>query len=155
HRGMGASWTSLTSEGENADNAVRAARRRVVNLLDRLGLTPNFVSAAQITDGRLQRQHDKILILPQTLALSVKAADAIRAFVSAGGILVGEGQIGLFDGHGRRLAEPQLSPLLQGNNPRAISLSSDDATAKDQLAEILKAAGVTPEVTIAEAASQG
>jgi hypothetical protein len=155
HRGMGASWTSLTSEGENADNAVRAARRRVVNLLDRLGLTPHFVSADQITDGLLQREHEKILILPQTLALSVKTADAIGAFVSAGGFLVSEGETGLFDGHGRRLAEPRLSALLHRTNPRAVSLSSSEVTASDQLTRILEAAEITPEVTVADAATEG
>jgi hypothetical protein len=149
HRAMGASWTRLTSEDENADNAVRAARRRVLDLLDGLGLTPHFVSAAQIADGLLQRAHDRVLVLPQTLALSVKAADAIRAFVSAGGILVTEGQTGLFDGHGRRLAEPRLSALLHGTNPRSISLSSNDAIANRQLAPVLKAGDITPEVSVA------
>lgn len=155
HRAMGASWTRLSSEDENADNAVRTARRRVLKLLDRLGLTPHFVSAAQISRGGLQRAHDKILILPQTLALSVEAADAIRAFVSAGGVLVGEGQTGLFDSHGRRLGAPRLSALLQGTNPRAIRLSNDDATATRQLAEVLEAGKITPEVTITDAASEG
>ena len=149
HRAMGASWTRLTSEDENADNAVRAARRRVLDLLDGLGLTPRFVNAAQIADGLLQRAHDKVLVLPQTLALSVKAADAIRTFVSAGGILVTDGQTGLFDSHGRRLTEPRLSALPQGTNPRAISLSSNDATANSQLAQVLKASEITPEVSIA------
>ncbi len=155
HRAMGASWTRLTSEDEDADNAVRAARRRVLDLLDGLGLTPHFVSAAQIADGLLQRAHDKVLVLPQTLALSVKAADAIRAFVSAGGILVTEGQTGLFDSHGRRLAEPRLSALLRGTNPRAISLSSNEATANRQLTQILKASEITPQVSIADATRDG
>lgn len=155
HRAMGASWTRLSSEDENADNAVRAARRRVITLLDRLGVAPHFVSAAQISGGGLQRARDKILILPQTLALSVKTADAIRAFVSAGGILVSEGQTGLFDGHGRRLPERRLSALLQGTNPRAISLNSNDATATRQLVDILKAGEITPKVTIADAATEG
>lgn len=154
HRAMGASWTRLSSEDENADNAVRVARRRVLNLLDRAGVTPHFVSAAQISDGQLQRAHDKVLILPQTLALSVKAAGAIRAFVSSGGILVSGGQTGLFDGHGRRLAVPRLSALLHGVNPHAVSLSSDDATATDQFAQILKDAEITPTVTIADATSE-
>lgn len=155
HRAMGASWTRLSSEDENADNAVRTARRRVLSLLDRLGVTPRFVSAAQINGDGLQRAHDKILILPQTLALSVKVADAIRAFVSAGGILVSAGQTGMFDSHGRRLAEPRLSALLHGTNPHAISLSSDEATARRQLAEVLKAGEITPEITITDAASEG
>jgi hypothetical protein len=149
HRAMGASWTRLGSEDQNADNAVRAARRRVLGLLNRLGVSPHFVSETQIAAGRLEQAQDKIVILPQTLALSAKAAEAIRAFVRAGGILVAEGQTGLFDGHGRRLAQPRLSELLDGLKPRAISLSSDDAIATRQLTRILKAGAISPEVTIA------
>ena len=152
HRAMGASWTRLGSEDQNADNAVRAARRRVLGLLKRSGLSPYFVSEPQIVAGLLRREAPKILILPQTLALSAKAAKAIRAFVRAGGVLINEGQTGLFDGHGRRLAQPQLSALLDGANPRAISLSVDDATAAHQLAQALKAGEITPEVTIEDAA---
>ena len=150
---MGASWTRLSSEDENADNAVRAARRRVLGLLDRLGVSPHFVSEQEIAGGQLEQAHDKIVILPQTLALSAVAARAVRAFIRSGGILVTDGQTGLFDGHGRRLARPRLSELLDGINPRAISLSSDDATATHQLAQILKAGAITPEVTIADGTS--
>ena len=149
HRAMGASWARLGSEDENADNAVREARRRVLGLLDRLGLSPHFVSENEIAEGQLKQAHDKIVILPQTLALSAKATRAIRAFIRSGGILVTDGQTGLFDGHGHRLARPRLSALLDGTNPRAISLSSDDATATHQLAQVLKAGAITPEVTIA------
>jgi hypothetical protein len=153
HRAMGASWTRLSSEDENADNAVRAARRRVLGLLDRLGLSPHFVSEKEIAEGQLEQAHDKIVILPQTLALSAVATRAIRTFIRSGGILVTDGQTGLFDGHGRRLARPRLSELLDGINPRAISLSSDDGTATYQLAQILKAGAITPDVTIADGKS--
>jgi hypothetical protein len=125
----------------------------VLGLLDRLGLSPHFVSEKEIAEGQLEQAHDKMIILPQTLALSGKAARAIRTFVRSGGILVTEGQTGLFDGHGRRLARPRLSALLGGTNPRAVSLSRDDSTATHQFAQILKAAGITPEVTIADGTS--
>ena len=153
HRAMGASWTQLGSEDENADNAVRAARRRVLGLLERLGLSPHFVSEKEIAERQLEQAHDKIVILPQTLALSGKAARAIRTFIRSGGVLVTAGQTGHFDGHGRRLARPRLSALLDGKNRRAISLSNDDPTALHQLAEILKAAGIMPKVTIADGTS--
>ena len=153
HRAMGASWTRLGSEDQNADNAVRAALRRVIGLLDRLGVVPHFVSEQEIAGGQLEQAHDRIVILPQTLALSAAAARAVRAFIRSGGILVTDGQTGLFDDHGRRLARPRLSALLNGINPRAISLSSDDATATHQLAQILEAGASTPELTIADGTS--
>jgi hypothetical protein len=152
HRAMGASWTRLGAEDENADNAVRAARRRVLGFLDRFGLSPHFVSEQQVADGQLAQAHDKIIMLPQTLALSASAARAIRAFVRSGGIVVASGQTGLFDGHGRRLARPRLSALLDGMSRRAISLSSDDAMATRQISRILDVAAITPEVIVANGA---
>jgi hypothetical protein len=150
HRAMGASWTRLGSEDENADNAVRVARRRAVGLLDQLGITPNFVSDAQVAEGRLEQANDRIVILPQTLALSAEAADAIRAFVKAGGILVTEGEAGTFDGHGRRLSQSQLSTLLNGTNPRAFALHGDDKAALEQFGQALEAVGIAPEVRVAK-----
>ena len=155
HRALGASWTRLSSEDANADNAVRAARRRVLRLLGRLGVSPHFVSEKEITTRRLRHGSFKIVILPQTLALSGKAADEIRAFVSAGGTLVSEGQTGLFDGHGRRLAQPRFSAMFDGTNPRAISLSSDDDTAIVQLEQILMSHKIVSEVRIAASAVDG
>jgi len=155
HRAMGASWTRLDSEDENADNAVRAARRRVIRLLDRLGIGPHFVSDAQIAGGVLEQASDKIVILPQTLALTGETAAAIRAFVKAGGIVISEGETGTFDGHGRRLSQSQLSALLNGINPRAFPLHDDDKAALEQLRQALKAAGITPEVTVANTTTQG
>jgi hypothetical protein len=155
HRAMGASWTRLGSADENADNAVRAARRRAISLLDQLGIKPNFVSDAQIARGRLEQANNKIVILPQTLALSAEAADAIRAFVKAGGILVAEGEAGTFDGHGRRLSQSQLPTLLNGINPRAFALHGDDKAALEQLRQALKAVGISPKVTVAKTTPEG
>ena len=148
HRTMGTSWTRLGSDDQNANNAVRAARQRVLGLLDRLGVSPHFVSDRQIASGLLDRMHDRIVILPQALSISAKASDAIRAFVGSGGILISEGQTGLYDGHGRRLALPQFSGLLDGTNPRAVYLSSDDKIAIHQFTQTLQSAGITPEVHV-------
>ena len=155
HRAMGGAWTQLGADDQNADNAVRTARRRVVELLDQLAVMPHFVSAKQINEGQLTREHDKIVVLPQTLAVSNQTADALRAFVHAGGTLIAEGQTGVFDGHGRSLSQHQLSDLLNGRNPRAFSLSSENSTAVSQLAEALRAAKIVPEVQIASPSKTG
>jgi hypothetical protein len=151
HRAMGSSWTRLRSEDQNADNSVRAARRRVLDLLDSFGLWPNFVDEDQIVSGQLRKAGLKILILPQTLALSSKAAETLRDFVAGGGILITEGQAGIFDGHGRRLARSELSTLLGGSNPRAFELSRDWVEASRQLGEALRAVHITPMMRITDA----
>jgi hypothetical protein len=148
HRAMGASWTRLGSDDQNADNAVRAAQRRVVTFLDQLGAAPRFVSDSQIAAGLLEQRQIKILVLPQTLTISQQTADAVRAFVSGGGVVVTTGQIGVFDGHGRRLAKPYLFEVLNGMNARVLSLDTRDETALRQFEEALKLAEITPDIQV-------
>jgi hypothetical protein len=152
HRAMGASWTRLGSDDQNVDNAVRAAQRRVVTFLDRLGVSPRFVRDSQIAAGLLEQRKLKILVLPQTLTISQQTADAIRTFVGAGGILITTGQIGIFGAHGRRLAQPYLSELLNGTNARVFSLDTRDETALQQLEEALKLAEIAPDIQVKQQA---
>jgi hypothetical protein len=152
HRAMGATWTRLGSDDQNADSAVRAAQRRVVTFLDQLGASPRFVSESQIANGVLKQHRFKILVLPQTLTLSQQTADAIRAFVGAGGVVITTGQIGVFDGHGRRLEQPYLSELLNGMNARVLSLDKRDQRALQQFEEALKLAEITPDIQVTQTA---
>jgi hypothetical protein len=55
HRGLGAAWTQRGAQDENEDNAVRAAQRRTLERLAQLGLTPRFVSDAQVSEGILRK----------------------------------------------------------------------------------------------------
>jgi hypothetical protein len=152
HRAMGASWTRLGSDDQNADNAVRAAQRRVVTFLDQLGAAPRFVSESQIAAGLLKQRQIKILVLPQTLTISQQTADAIRVFVSGGGVVVTTGQIGVFNGHGRRLAQPYLFEVLNGMNARVLSIDTRDETALQQLEDALKLAEITPDIQVTQTA---
>ncbi|WP_156782734.1 alpha-amylase family protein [Acidihalobacter yilgarnensis] len=154
HRNLKAAWTKRGSAIENEDDAVRRARREVYRMLARLGLTPHFVSEPQIATGILHKAHDQMLVLPQTLALSLKSASAIKAFVKKGGVLLTVGQTGLFDGHGRRLSKPELSHLLASANPRVVSLPIADTQLMPTLLNLLKTAGISWQARVENATGQ-
>jgi hypothetical protein len=53
---------------------------------------------------------DKVLILPDTLALAPANARAITAFAARGGVVIADTAAGLYDAHSRRLPRPALAP---------------------------------------------
>ena len=144
HRALGGSWTKRGAQDENEDNAVRAAQRRTLERLALLGYRPRFVSDDDVAQGVLRKHRYKALILPQALALSRRAAAAMREFVKAGGNVLADGSAGYFDGHGRHLDRPLLEDLFAGGNARAVPLPPDDAQALAYMARLFKSAGVTP-----------
>ena len=142
NRKLGEAWTQLSSASENEDDAVRRIQRRDYEMFLHVGITPEFVDARQIAAGVLLKRRDKILVLPQTLSLSQRSADAIRRFVKAGGIIVKDGQVGLFDGHGRELPKTLLARLFQSGTSHVVTLPTSHALATARLLRVLKAAGI-------------
>jgi hypothetical protein len=59
----------------------------------------------------------KLLVMPRIIALSSEEAEAIRDFVEAGGTVIADGQVGLFDEHGKRLKSGQLDDLFGVGRP--------------------------------------
>ena len=59
----------------------------VVRVIEDLGLQYNFVSYEQIEAGELANY--KVLLLPESVAMSAREARAIEEFVRAGGALDG------------------------------------------------------------------
>jgi len=87
-----------------------------IKLLEDMGLQYNFVSTEQIEAGLLtQPRNDferyKVLILPESLAITEKERAAIEAFVRAGGTVIGDFNIGLYDGLCRKQATGMLDSL--------------------------------------------
>jgi len=124
----GEAWIERGSEKETEDDAFRIAMRGDVQSLSFLGLQPHFVSAAMLPGLR-----DKVLILPDTLALSPADANAIAAFAKHGGMVIADRQPGIFDAHSRRLPQPDLPPGI------AHLIAPDDHAA---LSTLLAKAGV-------------
>jgi hypothetical protein len=98
HRAAGDAWMERSAEIENEDNAWRAALRDTVAALGRMGLRPRFVTPAQLASGRVK---EKVLILPDTLAMTDGEARAVASLRAGGGQVLADTPPGRFDGHGR------------------------------------------------------
>jgi hypothetical protein len=79
---------------------------------------------------------DKVLILPDTLALSPADARAIAGFAARGGLVVADRQPGLYDAHSRRLPRPAVAPEI------VRLVAPDDRTALSALLEHARIAPV-------------
>ena len=85
----------------NKDSEIVQVRDAWVKLIEDLGLQYEFVSYAQIEDGLLNDpdapDQFRLLILPQSIALSEREVAEIRRFVENGGAILGDQNIGLMD----------------------------------------------------------
>ena len=82
------------------------------SLVSSLGLQFDSITAEQVSKGALAREGVKLLLLPYAQILRTGEADAIRAFVKAGGTVVADARVGLFDEHGAPYAKPILDDVL-------------------------------------------
>lgn len=92
-----------------------AARDIWIKLIEDLGLQYNFVATQQIENGILTKPKNdferyKVLILPEALAIGEKERAAIEEFVRGGGTVIGDFNIGLYDG----LCRKQQIGMLDG-----------------------------------------
>jgi len=78
---------------------LRDSHRGFAQVLEDLGLQYNFVSYEQIENDELRRAGYKLFVMPASVAVSTKEAEAIRAFVKGGGVVVADAWAGLMDGH--------------------------------------------------------
>ena len=79
-------------------------------LLD-LGQDPLYLAYEQLEQGRLLVRKPRVFVLPVSCAISEKEADAIRAYVEQGGILVADVCAALRNEHGRPYPAGRLDSL--------------------------------------------
>ncbi|MFH1070712.1 MAG: beta-galactosidase [Candidatus Glassbacteria bacterium] len=77
-------------------------------LLEDLGVPYRVMSSQMLEDGWLESAGAKILVLPNTIALSGAAAENIRRFAEAGGSVIADAQAAQMDGHCRWLENGAL-----------------------------------------------
>jgi len=155
-RTTGEDWSSRNASSEWQDDAIRAATRNFTRAIEHSGLQHRFVSTEEVKRGDLRGGRYRILMLPHTIALSATEAKEIRAFVEQGGTVLAEGEPGVFDEHGRRMAKPSLSEVLPtlaanattgfGKGSAIYSAFPDDRGRDSErpIMEILETAGVRP-----------
>lgn len=94
--GDGMTWTRRLQSYERAHSTSQAARTGWIRLLQDLGQQPHFVAAAALPERLLQRR-PRCLVLPATIALADRAAQAITAYVQQGGVVLADHSTGLYD----------------------------------------------------------
>ena len=86
-------------------------RNSWTKLIEDLGLQYEFVGRGHIEEGKLGASQYRVLILPQSLAVSAAEASAIRQFVYAGGLLIADYRAASMNEHGRDLGHGQLDDV--------------------------------------------
>jgi len=111
HRPIGEKWIEHQSRPEYMQSDFLRLRQSVQYLLEDNLQQYYFVSYSQLEDGAFDSMDAKIMILPQSVAMSEKEAEALRRFVERGGWLVADSRTALMDAHCKRLPKGQLDDL--------------------------------------------
>lgn len=94
----GMTWVRRLSSYEATHSTSQAARLGWIRLLQDLGLQPHFVDEAGLPE-RLLQERPRCLVLPASIALDDRSVQAIVSFVRAGGTVLADHTVGLYDGH--------------------------------------------------------
>jgi hypothetical protein len=168
----GDAWVERDAEAEYQDNAVRAATRIFVDLVEHTGVPHRFLSSEMVSRGDLTRGRYKVLMLPHAISLSEAEANQVRRFVELGGLVIADTEPGIFDDHSRRLTRPYLRDIFKdAAEERSEAISSVrgggavyfpitvgaskgdvppclDRRALDRMRRLLTTAGATPAFTL-------
>lgn len=97
----GRTWPRRFSSFEAQHNRQAALRVRWLSELRGRGWSPRFVAGPQIEAGELRRGNWRVLVMPGSWAMSDREIAAVREFVSAGGVLIYNGEPATWDERGR------------------------------------------------------
>jgi hypothetical protein len=121
-RPEGDAWLTRSAKTERTDNNFMRLRESWCKLIEDQGLQYKFVAYNDLANGRLLRGGYRVLVLPQSSALSQEEADAIHEFVAQGGIAIADGEPGGFDEHSRRLPQSAVADLFGGPHDKAVTV---------------------------------
>ncbi len=98
----GATWPKRVTSIDDGNLSSAHLRLAWCKLLEDLGYQYDFVSYLDVTEGRVGlADRFKVIVLPQTVSLSDREAQALREFVRAGGVLIADALCGLLTETGR------------------------------------------------------
>jgi hypothetical protein len=104
-------WHTRRENYEWFHQRSNGTRGAAIRLIEDNHLQFRFVATPEIEADALARQGFKLLLLHHSFAVGRKEADALRAFVRAGGVVVADAQVGTFDGHGTPVKTGVLDDL--------------------------------------------
>ncbi|MCC6445803.1 MAG: beta-galactosidase [Armatimonadetes bacterium] len=104
----------LSNSNSTSQNFARFEKDRDgwLQLLEDMGYQYDMLAYGELEKGGLLNKGYRVLVLPGSIALSDKEANAIRQFVQAGGTLIADAHTGLMDGHCRWAETGRLDDLL-------------------------------------------
>jgi hypothetical protein len=111
HRPLGESWVDKRSAYERQQSDFLRLRHSAVYLLEDNLQQYYFVSYTQLENGAFDNMGAKVMILPQSVAMSKAECDALRRFVARGGWLIADSRTALMDNHCRIQPKGQLDDL--------------------------------------------
>ncbi len=172
---QGDAWIDLSARAERTNNNFLRLRESWCRLLEDEGLQYKFVAYNDLGRGELLKGGYRLLILPQSNSLSQAEADAIREFVSQGGIAIADGEPGTFNEHSRRLPKGTLSGLFGGSHEKPVSvrrfgsgkaiflhantldylqdrLMKKEGPVHSLLENLLRSNGINPEISVTDSA---
>lgn len=160
HQPKGSKWVDRNASTERMDSDFLRLRESYCRLVEDLGLQYRFVAYGQLEEGELLRGGYKVLMLPNSLSLSAREAEAIREFVAQGGTVITDAMPGTFDEHSRKLPASRLADLFP--NGRVHLLKADilnyhqqrllgkEAAVRDAVGKLVTAAGVKPVFSVTD-----
>ncbi|KPJ76205.1 MAG: hypothetical protein AMS14_02360, partial [Planctomycetes bacterium DG_20] len=111
HLPGGPAWAGTHPERDRRDSPFMRVRESWARLLEDLWLGYAFVAYGQLESGDFDRMDVRVMILPQSIALSEEECRALRRFVDRGGTLIADCRAGLMDQRCRMLRRGQLDDL--------------------------------------------
>jgi hypothetical protein len=110
-RPLGEAWVDKRSAHERRESDFLRLRQSAIYLLEDNLRQFAFVSYGQLENGSFDRASVKVLILPQSVAMSTAEVQAVRRFVDRGGTVIADCRTALMDSHCRMQTRGQLDDL--------------------------------------------
>ncbi|MCX6856723.1 MAG: beta-galactosidase, partial [Verrucomicrobia bacterium] len=142
----GSTWLRRFSSYESDHNRHAVVRNAWLKALQDLGFSPSFISSEQLEKG--MPTAPKLLVLPQSWAMSQTERDAARSFAKREQrVVIADGPHGLFDEHGSLRANfdwpasesPDRTRLTFGAKPGEQAFEETGTTLSDYAVNRLKA----------------
>jgi hypothetical protein len=108
----GRNWVNRGGSIDNRNQTTGILRNVWCKVLEDLGFQYDFISYLDVEEEKVNLSKKfKVIILPKTVCLSEKEAQALKEFVNHGGILIADYLCGVMDQHGKGREKGVLDDL--------------------------------------------
>jgi len=118
---LGRKWIKRNSSAEYKNDYRNLLRSSWIKLIEDNGFQFIFITPKQLSDGRLEKEKIKLLILPEIWAMGQNEAEEIKDFVRKGGTVIADQFTGLFDQHGKRYDNGGILDLAMGISQKEVT----------------------------------